>query len=248
VPPFLAEHLGGAIMSALDAPEKGSVLSRETAARLAAWLDVAGARSVPWLMASTRWQVVSAELLLDRATTDVVKLVWPMLRGWATPEETQDNDETLREIGALIGRGGRAVQLLELADWLVEHPGALDDSDAELGPIPIVPAAVLELAALVVPLAGDEASEEPVLSTKGVLRVAARVSGENVDRKNRLTDGRLAVARLIGGGVNARAAHVALVEIAANVCRPAEPRCDVCPLQDVCASSRAEERRASMLF
>jgi len=248
VPPLLAENLGRAIREALQDPEKVGWLTQDTSARLSTWLEQNEPRGVPWLRATTRWQVVSAELLLDRAPSDVVKLVWPMLRAWPTPEATQDNDETLREIGAMIGRSGRAVQLLELADWLVDHPGALEAVESGGTAIPVASAAVLELASLIVPVSGDEESEEPVLSTKGVLRVAARVSGDNVDRKNRLTDGRLGVARMIGGGADARAAHLALIEVAASVCRPADPLCDVCPLQDLCVSSRAEERRASMLF
>jgi DNA (cytosine-5)-methyltransferase 1 len=248
VPPLLAENLGLAIRRGLEASEKVKVNTQEIASSLAEWFSAHDPRGVPWLKATTRWQVISAELLLDRATSDVIKFVWPMIREWAIPEATQDNDETLREVGTLIGRSARALQLLELADWLADHPGTLEEAEEGVTPVPIVPATVLEFASLVVPVAGDEGSEEPVLSTKGVLRVAARVSGDNVDRKNRLTDGRLAVARLVGGGASARAAHLGLVEVAASVCRPADPLCDVCPLQDVCVSSRAEERRASMLF
>ncbi|MGY1719054.1 DNA (cytosine-5-)-methyltransferase [Blastococcus sp. SYSU DS0552] len=248
VPPLLAENLGNAILAALDGGEKAGPPTREIAAMLQGWFRDVEPRSVPWLKASTRWQVVSAELLLDRATADVIKLVWPVLAAWGTPEQTQDNDELLREMGTLIGRSARATQLLELADWLVEHPGALEETEDASGAIPHVSSAVRELAALIVPVAGVDDSEEPVLSTKGVLRVAARVTGENVDRKNRLTDGRLAVARLIGGGSEARAAHLALIEVAASVCRPVEPLCDICPIQGACASSRADERRASMLF
>jgi DNA (cytosine-5)-methyltransferase 1 len=248
VPPLLAENLGRAIRAALESSEKVDELTQDTAARLSTWLEHNEPRGVPWLRASSRWQVVSAELLLDRATSDVVKFVWPMLRSWSTPEATQDNDEMLREVGSLIGRSGRAVQLLELADWLVEHPGALDTVESAGSAIPVASAAILELASLVVPVVGEDESEEPVLSTKGVLRVAARVSGDNVDRKNRLTDGRLGVARMIGGGADARAAHLALIEVAASVCRPSDPLCDICPLQDICVSSKAEERRAAMLF
>ena len=64
-------------------------------------------------------------------------------------------------------------------------------------------------------------SEEPVLVGRGVLRVAARFAGEpTLERRNRMSDGRLAVARMIGGGSDARDAHLGLVELAAAVCRP----------------------------
>ena len=73
---------------------------------------------------------------------------------------------------------------------------------------------VADLAVLVVPLAGEDDSEEPVLVTKGVLRVASRFGREPVDRKNRLTDGRLSVARMVGGATNFRRAHLGLIELA----------------------------------
>ena len=60
-----------------------------------------------------------------------------------------------------------------------------------------------------------------MLAGRGVLRVVARFTGEQVDRHNRLTDGRLGVARMIGDGSDARDAHLGLIELAAAVCRPA---------------------------
>ena len=43
---------------------------------------------------------------------------------------------------------------------------------------------------------------------------------QTLERKNRMTDGRLAVARMIGYGEKARDAQLALIEIAASICRP----------------------------
>ena len=66
-----------------------------------------------------------------------------------------------------------------------------------------------------------------------MLRVAARFTGEETfERKNRMSDGRLAVARMIGYGDNAREAHLGLIELAAAVCRPEIRACDGCPLAD----------------
>ena len=87
-----------------------------------------------------------------------------------------------------------------------------------------------DLAVLAVATGTEDASEEPVLAGRGVLRVVARFTGEQVDRRNRLTDGRLGVARMIGNGSDARKAHLGLIELAAAVCRPAEPACVKCPL------------------
>jgi DNA (cytosine-5)-methyltransferase 1 len=84
----------------------------------------------------------------------------------------------------------------------------------------------------------DDDSEEPVLVARGVLRVASRFTGEEtLERKNRMSDGRLAVARMIGYGNNARDAHLGLIELAAAVCRPEVRACELCPLAETCASS-----------
>jgi DNA (cytosine-5)-methyltransferase 1 len=80
-------------------------------------------------------------------------------------------------------------------------------------------------------------AEEPVLVTKGVLRVAARFSGRNVDRRNRLSEGRLEVARMIGGPGRARDVHLGLIELAASVCRSVDPLCAACPLSRMCQSA-----------
>ena len=87
-----------------------------------------------------------------------------------------------------------------------------------------------------------------MLAGRGVLRAVARFTGEQVDRRNRLTDGRLGVARMIGNGSDARDAHLGLIELAAAVCRPAEPLCVRCPLEALCHSSQAESQRKSQLF
>ena len=54
-----------------------------------------------------------------------------------------------------------------------------------------------------------------------MLRVASRFTGEEtLERKNRMSDGRLAVARMIGYGEDARDAQLGLIEMAASMCRP----------------------------
>jgi DNA (cytosine-5)-methyltransferase 1 len=94
----------------------------------------------------------------------------------------------------------------------------------------------------------DDDAEEPVLSGRGVLRVAARFTGEQtLERKNRMSDGRLAVARMIGYGDNSRDAHLGLIELAAALCRPDSRACDVCPLTETCASSPGQRQETLFL-
>ena len=110
----------------------------------------------------------------------------------------------------------------------------------------LVTRAQADIAALVVPI-GDDDSEEPVIVNRGVLRVIARIIGEGVDRKNRMSHGRMAIARIIGFGPNSRHAHLALMEISADFCRPTAPDCTRCPASGFCVTSGHKEQSAAML-
>jgi DNA (cytosine-5)-methyltransferase 1 len=233
VPPLLGRHLGTAVAAALQRGKPTPYSTREVAGRLATWFDSVESPALPWLRSQTRWQVISAEIMLDRATSDQVRFVWPLLARWSQPADTAAAAGQLREIGTWINRTGRADRLADLAARIVDAPHLLDGDE----PDPTacgVDAAILDLAVLVVPSHGDDDSEEPVLVTKGALRVARRFTGEIVDRQNRLSDGRLAVARMVGYGSDARRAHLGLVEVANSLCRPSNPDCGRCPLAAWC--------------
>jgi DNA (cytosine-5)-methyltransferase 1 len=232
VPPVLGQQLGHAISTALRQARPTSHRIRDVAAALAGWFDTAAPGPMQWLRAQTRWQVLAAETLLDRAHPDHVRFVWPLLARWARPSDTAAAIDELREIGGWIGRDRRAGRLEELARQLAPIPEVLDDDETirTIG----ADAAALDLAILVVPTRSDDDSEEPVLTTKGVLRVARRFTSDLVDRRNRLTDGRLALAAMIGDETNARKAHLGLIELAATICHTADPACGRCPLRSMC--------------
>jgi DNA (cytosine-5)-methyltransferase 1 len=248
VPPLLARRLGEALEVSLDKEVKVGFTTRSVAARLAGWFGHRGTLSIPWLKADTRWQVIAAELLLDRAETDHVRLLWSTLRMWETPQALSAMQNELRDIGRLIGREQRVEKVLELAGWWTEGLVEPQEDALDYSKVPGLPASVADLAVLVVPLSGEDDSDEPVLATKGVLRVTSRFGGEPVDRKNKLTDGRLSVARMAGGATNFRHAHLGLIELANSLCRPVEPLCYECPISDWCVSSVADEQRAAQLF
>jgi len=239
VPPLLGEHLGQAVRAAMEAPRPAHATTREVATMLADWFRAGQVKGIPWLRADTRWQVIQAEILLDRSHPDVMRQVWTLLRTWRQPQETLAAEDNLRRTGGFIGRSQRAGAVAELARLLADNPAIMREDDA-LRRVPGLIEAVADLAILVVPGEDDDDSEEPVLVTKGVLRVAARFSGHPVDRRNRLTDGRLEVARMIGIDSDARHAHLGLIELANTVCRPADPLCHVCPLVKKCAGARRD--------
>ncbi|MFD4710544.1 DNA (cytosine-5-)-methyltransferase [Streptomyces sp. NPDC058430] len=256
VPPFLGKHLGGAVIAALDEARAAGPATQYIAETLAEWFASLRYRNLPWLTASSRWQVISAEILLDRMPPQQARPLWPLLKRWGTPADTLTAEAELREISRWIGRERRGEQLLAVATELIGTPHMLTD-DELLPNVAGISQIVADLAILAVPISDTEDevgeedssdSEEPVLARQGVLRVAARVTGEDVHRRNRLTDGRLAVARLIGYGTNARSAHLGLLELAASICRPVNPLCTECPLQTLCIGSKAEEQRQQQLY
>ena len=155
---------------------------------------------------------------------------------WPHPGDAVQNADMLRTLGRMAGRRARAETVLALAAAFAEDEARFDDDETALK-VAGVQRSVAELAVLAVPAAEDDASEEPVGSGQGLLRVAARFVGEPVDRRNRLTDGRLAVARMIGGGSTSRDAQLGLIELGATLCRPVQPVCTICPLNEWCASA-----------
>jgi DNA (cytosine-5)-methyltransferase 1 len=247
VPPLLGTHLGQAVIRSLDHAQHATISTTEVARLLAEWFDTAPTRTLPWLRATTRWQVLSGEILLDRAPVEHVRHLWPLLHRWQHPVDTLADDANVREVGGWVSRRNRAEQLLRVARWLEDNPGQLDD-DATARRVHGVHKSVIDLTILVVPTTDEDHAEEPVLVTKGVLRVAARVTGQPVDLQNRLTDGRLAMARLVGDGSNARRAHLGVIELANSLCRPVDPMCAACPLAKLCPASQADRPPPTLLF
>ncbi|MEV4277694.1 DNA cytosine methyltransferase [Actinoplanes xinjiangensis] len=239
VPPLLGEHLARAVQRSLQRGVPAAVNTRTVAETLATWFRSAEVSGIPWLRAETRWQVIQGEILLDRAQFEIMKPVWRMIQAWRQPQDTLAREADLVRTGNMISRSARAGALIELARTLADNPAVLRDDDG-LRKVAGLNESVADLAILVVPSGAEDESEEPVLVTKGVLRVAARFSGDPVDRRNRLTDGRLEVARMIGIDTNARDAHLGLIELANTLCRPAEPACHACPLVKDCAGAREQ--------
>ncbi|MET8157814.1 DNA cytosine methyltransferase [Sphaerisporangium sp. NPDC005289] len=87
-----------------------------------------------------------------------------------------------------------------------------------------------------------------MLTSQLSLRVAARVSGSDSDKTNRLTDGRVDIARLIGGGKAAPLRMAALRVLGLTTCLPNEPLCGTCPLSRTCAFALQERPGTATLW
>ena len=79
--------------------------------------------------------------------------------------------------------------------------------------------------------------QDVMLTSQTSLRVAARVAGSESGKVNRLTDGRVDLARLVGAGSEAPLRMAALRAIGMTLCLPNERHCDSCPLAQWCSST-----------
>lgn len=236
VPPMVGEALGRAVLDALVRRQPARFSTQDVALRLATWFQELAQLVVPWLQAQNRWVVVQTLLLGDRMSPRDLWRLWQVTSMLSTPETATANEAKLRMLMRAMGREERVDLLLQTASWFAQNPDAAS-SDApvdELRRAPNVSEVFADLACRVIP--GD--TDEPVLVSAGVLRVAARFHGDVSDKQNKHSDGRLSVARMIGGNVDTSPlAHLALIELASAVCTTQAPACSACPLSDWCASA-----------
>ena len=244
VPVLLGRRIGGAVLKALVARKPAAISTGLIAEELSGWFKDHGPVHVPWLAAESRWQVIQAEILWSRIAHEHVSCAWASVRNLGTPEATLAAIPLLRRLARQWHREPRCDQLVEVSEWFTSHPDALSPSAtaADVAGAPHVSTSIADLACRVVP--GD--NEDPVLAGYGVLRVAARFQGDSVDRQNRLSDGRLAIARMVGGDDSSHEAHLALIEIANGLCGPSTPRCGSCPLRPWCVEARRTPTQAAL--
>jgi DNA (cytosine-5)-methyltransferase 1 len=259
VPPRLGFALGQAVLQSLRRDVHAQINTRDTAGLLAEWFQKRQRHlAIPWLKAKTRWHFVAAETLLDRASFSTIRSIWPVLSKVGPPKELDLSDvadaiEILTDMARGIGREQRVGTLRTLAQHLATAPNALEGPQLDIKSTPGMSESLADLAVLVVPTDTDGLpqrgidAEEPVLVTKGVLRVARRFQANTADRRNKLTDGRLAVARMIGLGPQSRDAHKALIELANSLCKPEAPLCSECPLATHCARDGVDDRDYMLL-
>jgi DNA (cytosine-5)-methyltransferase 1 len=245
VPPLIAQVVGNAIRESLEAGVQAALSIRETSSILSDWFaSQVSVPSMPWLKSENRWKFVLGEILLDRSAPTVTKAVWNVI-------DSRDHDlglgelpdrnalEMLHDLMSGVGRGNRTAVVSELVDQMRSAPDALWENVIDRNVLPALPASLCDLLELALPLTiGDKECEEPVLITKGVLRVASRFHGSDVDKRNVQTDGRIAVASMIGFGDQSRSAHLGLIALASELCLVEKPLCAACPISRWCASAR----------
>ncbi len=233
VPPAVGEAVGGAILEAtrgrrVRKSERTSVWLGLIRSRLYDW-GIRDRSIAIWAYPSDPWTVLVGLLFGGRGSTgllnpaEVLDLV-PTLED-ATPQ-------MLNVLNDMETPGWRhdAVQKLQKTVETLRT-----DSDRWNG------SAWLEAADLghvarkwLNLLAFDDGGLVP---SSSVLRVVARITDRNVDERNCMSKGRMALAVLVGSGVRAASINAAMHRLGNRVCLPQNPVCKDCPVKRLCRSA-----------
>lgn len=242
VPVRLGFAIGKAVVAALVQKEKKNDNARDIARVLADWYQSRTDKDLinPWSRSQSRWKATVAEILLERASLPLVKMLWPMIDslpdaepGQLVPKETLD---VLFDVFSGPEFSRKVDRVKTLVKEMETEPEALWEPSIDRKKLPSMTPALMTFLELAVPCVDSEGaeSEEPVIAVKGVLRVTSRYQGTDTETRNRQSEGRLSVARMLGMTTDSRHAHLALFELARSICTPESPFCSVCPLEPKC--------------
>ncbi|TQK68529.1 DNA (cytosine-5)-methyltransferase 1 [Nocardioides sp. SLBN-35] len=231
VPPRLGRAIGAAVTEVLGRKSHSlAIHTGLTRGALADWARTSELVS-PWLRSGSRWLVVLGDTLLGDESSTITEALWPVIEAWSTPEFFVADKERAIEVAAWLGKDESAQALLELATTVGAEGGSLDDAHLA----DLVGRGLLRRSASELAMIADPEGEEPVIANTAALRVAGRFfQGTERWLKNRNSDGRIAVGRLIGFDEESRQAQIALIELGARLCTPKAPGCGECPLMTWC--------------
>lgn len=201
------------------------------------WYD-ANRRNYPWRTSRDPYEVLIAEIMLQRTRADQVLPVYlSFIKKFPTVRKLNEASlEEIREFFDSLGLMWRAKLVKRLAADLVNRfDGRVPESRKELLSLPAVGE---YMADAVLSFAYGENVE---VVDANVVRVIGRVfelksSGEA--RRNRKFRN---IARNIVSEGHARKVNWAIIDLAALVCTPKNPKCDECPLQAVCSFARRSD-------
>lgn len=246
VPVRLGKSIGEAVVQALGTGNKKLSSAHWTCSTLASWYEERSSQELiqPWLREGSRWHILVAETFLVRSTMRETHFVWPLIRqtevGPGEPVSPEIVD-LLMKVFAGERFEKRRRQFTQIVKSINNSPFALWSPKIDREQIPAISSSLADLIELSAP-ATDKAgrSEEPVIVAKGVLRVTSRYLGVDAETRNKQSNGRISVGMQLGLQPDARHAHLALFEIARQLCTPEKPKCELCPLRSRCETASKE--------
>ncbi len=187
----------------------------------------------------TNYELVIAEMLLQRTRAEMVASFYSDFLGvfpsW--PKLAAARESELRRILKPIGLWRRrAASLLALAKEMVTRRGRFPKAREEIEELPGVGQYIANAILLLV-----HDKPEPLLDVN-MARVLERCFGPrklvDIRHDSYLQD----LSRRIVAGRTPRLVNWGILDLAALVCLPRQPRCSVCPLRRICRYYSVQER------
>lgn len=200
--------------------------------RLFRW-HVGARRSLLIRTASNPWEVLVAEVMSQQTGIERVGPMWRrFVDRWPTPGGLAEaGTQDLLAAWAGLGYNRRALALREAARAIVtDHDGRVPSTIEALAALPGIgpyTARAVAAAAFGVPVAPLDVN---------VRRVVSRALGGWIS-----SAGLQAAADELVSRDEPGRWFDAVMDLASDVCLPKRPRCDACPLRDICASSGTVE-------
>jgi len=226
VPPALAESIGSALIAAtrgeLSRRNPDSVFRDAVRTALVRWA-AEDRRGASWAYPADAWTALVGVIIGTKGDA-----------GWPRPADVLDLIGSFEEasvgrlelIRTMADRGGRAKAVVRLTAAVA----AIIDLGWEQGVTScatgIGPSGRQWLELLV--------DQEGLVASSAVLRVTARLTNTGVDRQNRLSAGRMELAKLVGSGSQAPMLNAAMHRLGSTICTTESPACTGCPLRRVC--------------
>lgn len=232
VPVLLGEVVGRSILQTLDRPRRASLDRAEQHVRevLLEWHATADAWSPPWRLSGDPWQVLMGELALARSRPkDADRIHRELLVLAPSPSALLELAEPIERL-VRIGLKERAKMIVDVAEAIEAYfDGEIPSDELDLSVLPgvgdYVGRAVLTFGF----------GRRQVLLDRTTARVASRLTGHHDGRRFQL---RLDLHRLSGWQGPDGTFNRAVLDLGRAVCRTGVPRCELCPLQDLCPTGR----------
>ena len=202
------------------------------------WWRATGPRDYPWRHARSVYEVLVAEILLQRTRRDkVVEIYRKFLERFPTPEAlASDSDSEVEEVIRPLGLAKRAPYLRRLGEALSRWKG-----DRDFEKLPGVGSYVASATRIILGLGTK------LKADSSIARVFSRYFGRATDRRPGDTPWvNQVLNRCAPPDPDERKAYfLALVDLAWEVCTPRNPHCDLCPLRERCKHAGENRARTS---
>lgn len=204
---------------------------------LLTWWEQNG-REFPWRQSRDSWEILVAEILLQRTRAEAVESVYKeFVERFPEPEAlSQSPSEEIRKLVDELGFGSQRTRTLQDVAGTIttEHGGTVPTDPDKLENIWRIGPYSARATALF-------AHGKPVtLVDSNIARFFERQFDFEMPAQPHKDE---QVERLVSGVTPtdpdlARAFYLAILDLAAHVCTPEEPRCTRCPVRDSCSHAR----------